>query len=278
MTPVNPPSQPGPSWAGRRQLTPTQARAAARRGWDLDAARYQREHSAFLSGPHGSDLVWCPEGWLESEVQLLGDPQHLADAVAVDLGCGAGQAARWLAGHCRHVIGIDVSHEQLAHGLPWFTDDSATLIQADAHELPLPDDSVDVLVSAFGVMAFVTDLRPVFAEIARVLAPGAHATVSMPHPMRWLFPDDPNSASLTVTHSYFDRTPYVEADSTGAPTYAECHHTLADVVNAIADAGLLLCQLWEPDWRADADHVWGGWSAETAALVAKTLIIRAEKL
>lgn len=273
--------------------------------------RYQHEHGKFLAGPSGEDLVWCPEGWLESEVRLLGDPSHLGRSRAVDLGCGAGQATRWLARHCRQVIGIDISHEQLRLGREWFAPqdgggsaapvttpvtapatevangaaDKSTpqlaataLVQADAHEIPLPDTSVDVLVSAFGVLAFIPDLRPVMTEISRVLTPSARAVVSMPHPMRWVFPDDPAPQSLTVTHPYADRTPYIETDESGSPCYAEFHHTLADIVAAVTTAGLVIERIWEPDWRASPEHVFGGWSAATVAMVPKTLIVRLRRL
>ena len=266
--------QAAPSWAGKRRLTTAQARQASRRGWDADARRYQREHGDFLAGPGGADLVWCPEGWLESEVALLGDPQDLANAVAVDLGCGAGQAARFLSAYCRQVIGIDLSFEQLAHGRTWFDSTPASLVQADACDLPLPASSVDVLVSAFGVLAFVPDLDPVFAEISRVLTAHGSATLSMPHPIRWVFPDDPSAESLSVVNAYSDRSAYVEADSNGEAMYVECHHTLADIMNSIARAHLRVDRMWEPDWRADPAHVWGGWSSETVALVPRTLIVR----
>ena len=192
----------------------------------------------------------------------------------MDLGCGAGQAAHFLAQHCRQVIGVDLSYEQLSIGQSEVIQAGVLLLQADACDLPLASSSIDIVVSAFGVLAFVADLDPVFAEIARVLAPGGSATLSMPHPMRWVFPDDPSAESLTVVHAYSDRRAYVELDAHDEPIYVECHHTLADIVNAIAGAGLHIERVWEPDWRADPDHIWGGWSEQTVALVPRTLIMR----
>ena len=279
-------SLPAASWAGRRPVDPEHGRAAARLGWDADAARYQREHGDYLAGPGEGDLVWCPEGWLESELALLGSPAELAGRRVVDLGCGAGQAARWLARQVARapggwVAGVDVSGEQLRHGQAWLRDMPAhpqvTLIQADAYDLPFAAASIEVIVSAFGVMAFVPDLAPVMVEAARVLAPGGHMTVSLPHPVRWMFPDDPVAAEgMTVSTSYFDRTPYVEVASDGTVLYAEYHHTLQDLVTACTAAGLVLRRVWEPQWRGDRGRTFGGWSAETVDLVPKTLIVRLE--
>ena len=302
--PTDPPTSPAaadfkqemrPAWAGRRSVDAADGRGAARSGWDADADRYQNEHGAYLAGPEGIDLVWSPEGWYESERALLGPAADLAGKRVVDLGCGAGQAARWLSAQVSPdspvsyadesvtgwVIGIDVSREQLRHGQHWHAQHTSLthphLLQADAHELPLADGSVDVVVSAFGVLAFGPDLAPVLGEAARVLAPSGHMTLSLPHPVRWMFPDDPiASEGLTVTNSYFDRTPYVEVSPRGEVMYAEYHHTLEDLVTAAAAAGLVITRMWEPQWRGDRTRTFGGWSAETVDLVPKSLIVRLE--
>ena len=62
--------------------------------------------------------------------------------------------------------------------------------------------------------------------------PGGRLVFSVVHPARWMFPDDPSAAGLTVVRSYFDRTPYVETDEAGRPSYVEPHHTLEDWTRA----------------------------------------------
>ncbi len=95
-------------------------------------------------------------------------------------------------------------------------DDLVPLVQADAARLPLSDASVDLACSAYGALPFVADSAAVQAEVARVLRPGGRWVFSVTHPIRWALPDDPGREGLTVTSSYFDRTPYVELDGTGA--------------------------------------------------------------
>ena len=53
----------------------------------------------------------------------------------------------------------------------------AELDEADLHDLPLADDSVDLVVCAHA-LTHVPDLAPAFAELVRVLRPNGHLVVS----------------------------------------------------------------------------------------------------
>ncbi len=55
----------------------------------------------------------------------------------------------------------------------------------------------------------------------------------MTHPLRWAFPDEPGPEGLSVSSSYFDRTPYVEQDDEGRAVYVEHHRTLGDRVRDV---------------------------------------------
>ena len=75
-----------------------------------------------------------------------------------------------------------------------------------------------------------------------------------------------------MTQSYFDRTPYVEADSDGEATYVEHHRTLGDRVRELVGAGLVLVDLVEPEWPERNEQMWGGWSPLRGAPVPGTAI------
>ncbi|MGH3438327.1 MAG: SAM-dependent methyltransferase, partial [Sciscionella sp.] len=90
--------------------------------------------------------------------------------------------------------------------------------------------------------------------------PGGRWVFAVTHPLRWIFPDDPGPDGLTVSQSYFDRTPYVEVDTDGRPTYVEHHRTLGDYVGQLAEAGLRLERLVEPEWPEGHLKEWGQWS------------------
>lgn len=94
----------------------------------------------------------------------------------------------------------------------------------------------------------------------------------MTHPVRWAFPDSPGPEGLVADRSYFDRTPYVERDATGTPTYVEHHRTLGDMLRALVAAGLVVEDLVEPEWPERNEAVWGGWSPLRGRLLPGTSI------
>ena len=253
MTPPPDPDGPGPV---RRDLDVIQSRHASRRHWDRDADGYQAEHGAFLGD---ADLLWCPEGLRESQVGLLGD---VGGRVVLEVGCGAAQGSRWLAGHGARVLGLDLAAGQLRHAarLNATTGTAVPLVQADAAALPLGDATVDVAFSAYGAVQFVADLAGLFAQVARVLRPGGRWVFSVTHPVRWCFPDDPGPGGLVARTPYWDRRAYVELDDDGQPAYVEHHRTVGDTVRALAAAGLTPVDLVEPEWPLGHDRPWGGWS------------------
>lgn len=263
----------GTAGVAKRLVSAADTVAANRRWWDADAADYLAAHGDFLGR---ADFVWCPEGLRESAVGLLGE---LAGRRVLEVGCGSAPCARWLTTQGARVVGLDLSAAMLRHavqaaretGLP------VPLVQADAGRLPFADSSFDLVCSAFGAVPFVADSAAVMREVARVLRPGGLWVFAVTHPLRWIFPDDPGEAGLTVAQSYFDRTPYTEVDSAGNPTYVEHHRTLGDRVREIVAAGLVLEDLVEPEWPPDLHREWGQWSPLRGALFPGTAIFRCRR-
>ncbi len=255
-----------------RGVTPEEAVRANRGDWDRTADDYQDEHGDFL---RDVGFIWCPEGVDEADARRLG---AVDGRLVLEIGCGAGQCARWLTSQAARVVGVDVSLRQLQHGRRI---DDATGITvptacATATALPIASGSVDIACSAFGAFPFIVDIDVALREVSRVLVPRGRLVFSVVHPSRWMFPDDPSSQGLTVTRSYFDRTPYVETDGTGHPSYVEPHHTLEDWTQALLGAGLAITGLYEPPWPDGHDRVWGAWGPVRGALVPGTLIISAK--
>jgi SAM-dependent methyltransferase len=253
----------------RRPAGPAESARANRRWWDAAAPAYLAEHGHDLGD---ADCLWCPEGLREDDARLLGD---VAGRRVLEIGCGSAPCARWLRRAGADVVALDLSAGMLARAaeLNRSTGIAVPLVQADAAALPLADDSVDLVCSAFGGLPFVADAGAVLAEAARVLRPGGRFVASVNHPLRWPFPDSPDPADLRVVSSYFDRTPYVETDGTGRTVYVEHHRTVGDWVRAVVGAGLDLTDLLEPEWSPGRTENWGQWSPERGALVPGTLIL-----
>jgi ubiquinone/menaquinone biosynthesis C-methylase UbiE len=101
-----------------------------------------------------------------------------APGVALDAACGTGRFAEFLARRGHRVIGVDSSPHMLAHARRRVPDGEFHVAELD--QLPLADDSVDVIVCALALV-HVPRLQPALAEFARVLRPGGDLVISDVH-------------------------------------------------------------------------------------------------
>ena len=152
--------------------------------FDRIAPRYDRMNRLMTLG--------LDQRWRRAAIAAIGIGQ--GDRV-LDLACGTGDLAELCAARGATVIGVDFAGEMLRgarrRGVP------AALAQADGAHLPLRDASVTAVVSGFALRNFVS-LPEIFAELARVLAPGGRVAL--------LDADRPRSRIVAAGHSlYFDR-------------------------------------------------------------------------
>lgn len=253
----------------RRRVDQQETDRANRGEWDRYADEYQSTHGEFLGD---AGFVWGPEGTREDDLRLLGD---VAGRDVLEIGSGAGQCSRWVLAHGGRPVGLDLSARQLQHSrrIDEETGRAVRTVLATGTRLPFAADSFDVVFSAFGALQFVAEEQVVVDEAARVLRTGGRLVFSITHPTRWMFPDDPGEGGLTADSSYWDRTPYVEvAEDGGEVAYVEHHRTIGDWVRALAAAGFVLDDIAEPEWPADHDRVWGGWSRTRGLLTPGTAI------
>ena len=89
--------------------------------------------------------------------------------LAVDVGCGNGQATLPLAEHFHRVIGCDISIQQISHA-PRDVDRVEFKVSPSEHLLFLEANSVDLLTAANALYFFDQDLF--YKEATRVLKPG----------------------------------------------------------------------------------------------------------
>jgi ubiquinone/menaquinone biosynthesis C-methylase UbiE len=95
--------------------------------------------------------------------------------VALDAACGTGRHAAYLASLGHTVIGVDSSPGMLARAREKVP--QGEFHEADLHQLPLADDSVDLVVCAIALV-HLEDIESPFREFARVLRPEGHLVVS----------------------------------------------------------------------------------------------------
>lgn len=106
------------------------------------------------------------------------------DDVVVDIGCGTGLVTLPAAGRSRTAIGIDASETMLERLRAHAADQGLAnirLIHGDMRRLPLPDASVDVVVSCYAFHHLSDDGKELAAaEAFRVLRPGGRfVTIDM---------------------------------------------------------------------------------------------------
>jgi ubiquinone/menaquinone biosynthesis C-methylase UbiE len=116
---------------------------------------------------------------LEFAYHQLGD---VAGKRVVDFGCGSGANSVLLANRGAHVWGIDISEDLLRLAQRRLAvsgrERGATFIAGSAHDMPFPDNSIDVV---FGIaILHHLDLDLVSREVRRVLKPGGRAIFQEP--------------------------------------------------------------------------------------------------
>jgi ubiquinone/menaquinone biosynthesis C-methylase UbiE len=116
---------------------------------------------------------------LEYVFHVLGD---VAGKVVLDLGCGNGENSILLAHRQARLVGIDVSESLLGLAQKRFALNDVTapavFVASSAHEIALPDESVDVVVGI--AILHHLDLPLVAREVKRILRPGGRAIFKEP--------------------------------------------------------------------------------------------------
>jgi SAM-dependent methyltransferase len=137
-----------------------------RRYWDRTSDEYQERHRDFINRPEPRWGVWqIPE----SELNVLGD---VAGKDVLELGCGAAQWSILLAKQGARPVGLDNSERQLEHASRLMAEAGVDfhLIHASAEDVPLPNESFDLVFCDHGAFTFADPYRTV-PEAARMLRP-----------------------------------------------------------------------------------------------------------
>lgn len=114
---------------------------------------------------HQKDLVW----------RLIGEVPLTEDSTVLDVGCGIGGPSSWIFERFRPVrlMGLEFCPSSVRVAEQRWTGKASRpfFIQGDAHRLPFPNDSIDVIFNLESALHYA-DKSQFLSECRRVLKPG----------------------------------------------------------------------------------------------------------
>jgi len=233
-----------------------------RRYWDATA------HEWAAAGERDwarAEPVWGIWGIPESELRLL--PDDMTGMDAVELGCGTGYVASWMARRGARVSGIDNSAAQLAtarrlaseHGI------DLTLVHGNAEATPFADASFDFAISEYGA-AIWCDPDAWIPEAHRILRPGGRLVFLGNHPWAQVCaPLDGSPVTERLERPYFGLGRLDWSDAEVEPGGIEFALTVSDWIALFRRVGFAVEDYREPrpepgDDAEDRFFVTRGWA------------------
>ena len=105
----------------------------------------------------------------------------------LDIACGEGYGSNLLSGSAKSVVGVDIDQEIVRHAISKYRSANLEFRHGSADSIPLPDASVDVVVS-FETLEHHDKHDEMYAEIKRVLRKDGVLIISTPD--KYFFSDE----------------------------------------------------------------------------------------
>jgi lipopolysaccharide biosynthesis protein/ubiquinone/menaquinone biosynthesis C-methylase UbiE/outer membrane murein-binding lipoprotein Lpp len=104
----------------------------------------------------------------------------VASKDVLDIASGEGFGSEILSRHAGTVVGVDISPEAVAHASAHYARENLRFLQGSVTRIPLPDKSVDVIVS-FETIEHLTEHDTMMSELKRVLRADGCLIISSPN-------------------------------------------------------------------------------------------------
>ena len=197
------------------------------------------------------DITWGMFGPSDSELGVLGD---VAGKDVIELGCGTAYFGAWLAKRGARVTGIDITPAQLdtARRVSEETGIAMELIEGNAEDVPLPDESFDLALSEYGASIWCDPYKWI-PEAARLLRPGGELVFLCNAPLVILCSPDETDGHVgeTLLRPQFGDHRYEWDGEEGV----EFHLGHGDMLRLLRETGFEVEGLWEIQAGEDAkDH------------------------
>ncbi len=232
-----------------------------RRAWDLEV-----ERGNIWTVPVSAEVIAAARRgeWKIVLTPTIPVPRawfgDLRGAAVLCLASGGGQQAPVLAAAGARVTVLDNSPRQLEADRAVARRDglSVETVEGDMADLSaFPDASLDLVVNPVSTV-FVPDVRPIWAEVARVLRPGGALLAGFTNPIVYIFDQDlDENGVLEVRYRlpYSDLTtlePERRQKRIEAGEPLEFSHSLDDLIGGQLRAGLVLVDFFEDTWQETA--------------------------
>jgi SAM-dependent methyltransferase len=226
--------------------------ALNREGWTKANAEYTdaRAHDSWAQ----DEITWGQWSKPEREVGILPD---VTGKEVIELGCGTAYFGAWFkrAG-ARRVVGIDVTPAQLetARRMDEEFGLGLELTEANAEDVPLPDESFDFAFSEYGASIWC-DPALWIAEAARLLRPGGELVFMRGTTLRILCAPDQGKTTNRLERPQKDmyRLDWDEEDWSGV----EFHPPTSDMLAILRTNGFELLdfrELYAPEDAANHEY------------------------
>ncbi len=235
-------------------------------------AEANRSHWNDRTDVHLSSAYYDLEGFRRDGPRPIFGPDEdevgpVAGLRLLHLQCHVGlDSLRWAALGAE-VTGVDISDRSAAQRSE--SGIAARFLRCDVHDLPelaeLQDEQFDLVYASGGAICWIADLVRWATIAARFVRPCGFLYLSDGHPMTLVLDGAIGYFERGATR-FEDTISYAYGDNTIAhPVNYRWHHTLGDVVTAVAAAGLRIDFLhehpWSPRQRSpvmiqDADGRW----------------------
>jgi ubiquinone/menaquinone biosynthesis C-methylase UbiE len=182
--------------------------------------------------------------------KLLG--KNLRGRQVLDLACGTGIFSRKMTALGAKIIGLDTSQSMIKIASARAA--KTRFIVGDARRLPFETGSFDIVVSNL-LIHYLKDLKPLFAEIDRVLVADGEFVFSFHHPIA-----EVANYRIVRGKATAELHPYYHNDSyrwgmAKKMVLISYHHTFTDIFSALKKSGFVVADLCEPRPRKGSKSI-----------------------
>jgi SAM-dependent methyltransferase len=198
------------------------------------------------------EIEWGMFGLPEAELNVLGE---VTGKDVVELGCGTAYFSAWLAKQDARPVGVDITPAQLetARRMQRETGIEFPLIEADAADVPLPDESFDLVISEYGASIWCDPARWI-PEAHRLLRPGGELLFLCNSPLSIICAPDEGKLEERLVRSQFELGRMAWP---GENEGVEWHLGHGAMLCLLRDTGFEVVGLWElraPESAADHEY------------------------